>query len=310
MDFTRLRLAARSACGPRARYRAARALLLRLRFEHGHARLRERAPAARALGAARLPDYAWRCNKRSADGTGRANLVPEPGAETWGVLYEVNDRDWEALDPRRARLRAHLRRSGARRCTRRRADLRLGSHCGRLVARTWYLGLLVAGAREHALPPAWIAAIEALAPKQEAVAGEQMVFEDPANLCFGCSPHNPRGLQLAFLKIDSRRSRSALRRGARSVRNDRRDPRRRPGCDPRRGDGLRRACHVDDAKETDVAPVELSLKYRRPAPTGNRCWSRALRARREHDIWLTGEIRDAEELSVPRRSRVGEDWRE
>jgi len=295
MNFARLRLATRSACGPRARYRAGVALYFAYGSNMASARLRERAPAAHALGAALLPDYAWRCNKRSADGTARANLVPAKGAETWGVLYEVQARDWEALDraePGSERISVEVVRDGVRGA----AQTYVSDHVAAdWSPATWYLGLLVAGAREHALPPAWIAAIEALAPTEEAVAGEQMVFEDPANYCFGCSPHNPRGLQLSFLKVD---------RGVVEVRYV-----AAPDLCGMTGvvhggvqaaildEAMGFAVHAvfDDREETNVATVELSLKYRRPTPTGQPLVVRARFVRAEaRDIWVTGEIRDAE----------------
>ena len=31
--------------------------------------------------------------------------------------------------------------------------------------------------------------------------GQKMVFDDPDNVCFGCSPHNERGLQLGFTHV-------------------------------------------------------------------------------------------------------------
>lgn len=31
--------------------------------------------------------------------------------------------------------------------------------------------------------------------------GEVMRFDDPGNVCFGCSPHNERGLQLTFVDL-------------------------------------------------------------------------------------------------------------
>jgi hypothetical protein len=110
---------------------------------------------------------------------------PRAGAETWGVLYEIHDRDGEALDRARRgceRIAVEVVRDGVRW---RRADLRLGSHRGRLVARAVSRP---AGrrARASALPPAWIAD-QALAPQQEAAAGEQMVFEDPSSHCFGAA---------------------------------------------------------------------------------------------------------------------------
>jgi len=51
----------------------------------------------------------------------------------------------------------------------------------------------------------------------------------------------------------------------------------------------------DDPEESDVATIELNLKYRRPAPTGEVLQVRARFVRAEaRDVWVTAEIRDAE----------------
>jgi len=259
------------------------------------ARLRERAPSARALGVALLPGYAWRCNKPSADGTARANLVAASDAETWGVLYEIHPRDWEALDRAGGgyeRIVIDVLRDGVRGV----AETYIAAGVADAGSPApWYLGLVAAGAREHALPAAWIDSIEALAPPPEDVAGERMAFEDPANHCFGCSPHNPRGLQLSFTKID---------RGVVEARYV-----AAPelcGMDGVVHGGVQAAildeamgfavhAAFDDREETNVATIELNLKYRRPTPTGEILQVRARFVRtEERDVWVTGEIRDAE----------------
>jgi gamma-glutamylcyclotransferase len=259
------------------------------------ARLQERAPSARPLGPALLPGYAWRCNKRGADGTAKANLVAMPGAETWGVLYEVHARDWDAIDRAEGgyeRIPVEVLRDGVRGPAQTYISDRIAEDWS--PAR-WYLGLVAAGAREHALPDAWLAAITALMPAESEPAGERIAFEDPSNHCFGCSPHNGRGLQLAFTKVD---------RGVVEARYV-----AAPdlcGMDGVVHGGVQAAildeamgfaAHAafDDPDESDVATIELSLKYRRPTPTGQALLVRARFVRADaRDVWLSGEIRDAE----------------
>jgi uncharacterized protein (TIGR00369 family) len=259
------------------------------------ARLRERAPSARALGAALLPGFAWRCNKPSADGSARANLVAARDAETWGVLYELHASDWDALDRAEGgyeRIVVDVLRDGVRGAAQTFISNRVGDDSS---PAPWYLGLVAAGAREHALPPAWIAAIEALAPEEEAVAGERITFDDPANYCFGCSSHNPRGLQLAFLKID---------RGVVEARYV-----AAPDLCGMTGvvhggvqaaildEAMGFAVHAafDNREEANAATIELNLKYLRPTPTGEELLVRARFVRAEaRDVWVTAEIRDAE----------------
>jgi uncharacterized protein (TIGR00369 family) len=259
------------------------------------ARLQERAPSARSLGAALLRDYAWRCNKRGADGTAKANLVATPGAETWGVLYEIRSGDWDALDRAEGgyeRVAIEVLRGD----NRGNAQTYISDRCADdWKPAPWYLGLVAAGGREHGLPARWLDAIAALVPAELEPAGERIAFEDPSNHCFGCSPHNGRGLQLAFTKVDRGVVEThyvaapdlcgmdgVVHGGVQAAILD---------------EAMGFAVHAafDDRDEANVATVELNLKYRRPAPTGEALLVRARFVRAEaRDVWVTGEIRDAE----------------
>ncbi len=259
------------------------------------ARLQERAPSARARGAALLREHAWRCNVPSADGSARANLVPERDAETWGVLYEINASEWEALDRTQRgyeRIVVDVLQGDVRSAAQTYVSDRVADEES---PAPWYLGLVAAGAREHALPEAWIASIEALAPPREDPVGEPMVLDDPANHCFGCSTTNPRGLHLSFLKVD---------RGVVEARYV-----ALPefcGMDGIVHGGVQAAildeamgfalhAAFDTRDETNAATIELNLKYLRPTPTGEELLVRARFVRAEaRDVWVTGEIRDAE----------------
>lgn len=56
-------------------------------------------PEARFAGVARLPDHRLALNRRSIRwGGGTADIVPTPGEEVWGALYEVPDGTLERLD--------------------------------------------------------------------------------------------------------------------------------------------------------------------------------------------------------------------
>src|SRR5713226_8689269 len=61
-------------------------------------RLQLRAPFIRIHGCAKVPDKRMICNKKSDDGSAKANLVDEPGNEVWGVLYEIDSSDFAKLD--------------------------------------------------------------------------------------------------------------------------------------------------------------------------------------------------------------------
>ncbi len=63
------------------------------------AQMMGRCPSARFIGIAVLPDHRLaftRCSR--IRGCGVADAVPDPGSETWGVIYEIDDRDVRILD--------------------------------------------------------------------------------------------------------------------------------------------------------------------------------------------------------------------
>ncbi len=124
-----------------------------------------------------------------------------------------------------------------------------------------------------------------------------LVNDEPENLCFDCSPHNPVGLQLVF-----------------RVHADRAVECRIPACDHWQGvpgviHGGIQAALLDEAmgmavhaaRDTgmdrpfpNVATADLQLRYRRPAPTTQPLRVRARVERREgRSIFVRGEIVDA-----------------
>jgi gamma-glutamylcyclotransferase (GGCT)/AIG2-like uncharacterized protein YtfP len=122
-------------------------------------RLQERVGSARALGPARLAGMAWRCNKRGADGTAKANLVAEAGAETWGVLFEFEPAAWALLD----RAEGGYRRIPVRVETRAgewiEAETYVSDRLVDVPPAPDYARWILEGAREHGLPAAWIVAL-------------------------------------------------------------------------------------------------------------------------------------------------------
>ncbi|MCZ2076306.1 MAG: gamma-glutamylcyclotransferase [Bryobacteraceae bacterium] len=117
--------------------------------------------------AAVLIDYRLVFNKKSRDGSGKANIEPHRDSEVWGVLYTVPDADLATLDYgeglgyHRKRLEVH---PNDNRClgvwayvASRPSDDPL------LRPYTWYKRFLVEGAKEHALPHEYISALERLA---------------------------------------------------------------------------------------------------------------------------------------------------
>jgi len=125
-------------------------------------RLCERVPSAEFVDVAHVPGYMMVFRKRGRDGSGKCDLEPLENATTWGVVYRLSRDDLSALDEAEG--------EGYRR-----TDLLVTTPEGFLETVTyrakadwivddrpyeWYLALVLAGAREHELPPAYVAGLE------------------------------------------------------------------------------------------------------------------------------------------------------
>jgi gamma-glutamylcyclotransferase len=128
------------------------------------ARLVARVAGARALGRARLVVF----NKPGIDGSGKANVVSDPGSRVWGVLYRIELDDWPTLDRFEP---GYVRERRAVVCERRGC---ISAFLYRWIeedAETapftapfdWYRAHLIEGAREHGLPPSYLRGLEEVA---------------------------------------------------------------------------------------------------------------------------------------------------
>src|SRR3989339_19857 len=114
--------------------------------------------SAKSVGGSYLKDKKVLFNKRSLDGSGKANIVDSPGHVTWGVLYAINASDLEILN--RIEIGYSL------------ILVKAWSLDGNLVEAVsyvstnltdepvpyeWYKNLVIAGAIEHDLPKDYIA---------------------------------------------------------------------------------------------------------------------------------------------------------
>ncbi len=118
-----------------------------------------------------LRGYRLRFNKPSKDGSGKANVEPDPAGEVWGVLYALPDAHLAALDkgegPGYARQREVVQ-------TRAGADVQAWVYVAVSPAADpslrpygWYKRFLVEGAREHGLPNAYVQALEAIGSMED-----------------------------------------------------------------------------------------------------------------------------------------------
>jgi AIG2 family protein len=131
--------------------------------------LRSRCPSARPCGVASAAGYALAFSKKSVDGSGKAMLTAssDPAARVYGVLFEIDAREIEALDCSEGRGKGYDRiddftvrdKPGGEPVpvTSYTAD---GSAVdGSLKPYDWYLDLTMKGAERHGLPDATIKAL-------------------------------------------------------------------------------------------------------------------------------------------------------
>tara|TARA_R110002049_G_C9129764_1_gene558942 strand:+ start:90 stop:1988 length:1899 start_codon:yes stop_codon:yes gene_type:complete len=121
-------------------------------------RLRARCPSAKPVGVAFAANYALEFSKKSKDASGKATLVPQPGVQQFGALFEIDSSERTELD------KAEGVGSGYQRI-----DNFLVTHSSngeQVPASTylatepeanlkpfdWYLALVVAGAKQQGLP--------------------------------------------------------------------------------------------------------------------------------------------------------------
>lgn len=135
-------------------------------------RLRERTPSARVVGTATLAGHELRWHKVSKDGSAKCDIVrgAAPQACVHGVVFEIAVADKPALDI------AEGIGMGYKGC-----EVEVQTAHGALQAWTykatnidplarpypWYKALVVAGAKEHGLPGAYVAALEAVVTRED-----------------------------------------------------------------------------------------------------------------------------------------------
>ncbi|MEO6029135.1 MAG: gamma-glutamylcyclotransferase family protein [Candidatus Binatia bacterium] len=113
-----------------------------------------------------------------------ANLLAEPGAETWGVAYEITADDLAHIDLTEGVLIGNYGRievaveSAASDGPTRAFTLTSDKRSPELIPSEYYMALLIEGAETHGLPPDWIAMLRAVrtcVSKPEVMAGRKVV---------------------------------------------------------------------------------------------------------------------------------------
>jgi gamma-glutamylcyclotransferase len=129
--------------------------------------IRDHCPSCRYLGTACLEEHRLAFTRRSIrSGTGVADVLPAPGHEVWGALYELDDKDLDALDSKEGRGWAYAREQKRVRLS---TD---GSEHDAIIYTVvlkepaevppsrHYLIRLIAAAEHRALPEAYVATLE------------------------------------------------------------------------------------------------------------------------------------------------------
>ena len=132
-------------------------------------RLQARVPSARPVATAQLEAYELRFHKWSRDGSGKCNIVSVPDEEgtVHGVVFDVDSGELDALDEAEQRGRGYERREvvldGPDAPRTAFAYVAQPAYVDdALLPYDWYHALVLAGARQHDLPGAYIAQLEAV----------------------------------------------------------------------------------------------------------------------------------------------------
>jgi gamma-glutamylcyclotransferase len=137
------------------------------------ARLRERTPSATVLGAAELPGHALRWHKAGADGSGKCDVVEvdAPDARVYGVLYRIALSEQARLDAAESLGVGYADKHAAVLAGGQTLQARLYVALvtdPALRPFDWYRALVLSGAREHALPDAYVAQLAAVPTRADA----------------------------------------------------------------------------------------------------------------------------------------------
>ena len=134
-------------------------------------RLRARCPSARRLAVARLHGHRLAFDKRSwRDNTGKCRIeeTGDAGDLVWGVLYDLDASDLTQLDRAEGAGNGHeivtvdAQVDGTQVVPAFTYQAEPGFIDASLVPYDWYVELVVAGAKENGLPPAYVRGILSL----------------------------------------------------------------------------------------------------------------------------------------------------
>ena len=128
--------------------------------------MEEACPGHRVIGVALLDDHALMFNRRSVrTHTGVADVVPRPGSQVWGVLFEIDDDCLTAIDRKEGEGWAYVREPVTVRVPETGSEHRAITYVVRekepaeVTPSPEYLERLLDAARERGLPPDYVEAL-------------------------------------------------------------------------------------------------------------------------------------------------------
>lgn len=137
------------------------------------ARLRARVPSARVVGRGVLRGHQLLWHKVSIDGSGKCDAAAStaPDAAVHGVVYAIDQSEKAALDRAEGLGKGYGQQQVIVEVDG--APFNATMYCATnkdpaLKPYSWYKSHVLAGAREHALPPEYIAALESVDAQQDA----------------------------------------------------------------------------------------------------------------------------------------------
>lgn len=133
-------------------------------------RLRQRAPSATPVAIGHLPGHVLRWHKLGRDGSGKCDACAagvSPEDAVWGVLFDIDRAEKRQLDAAEGlgigydERVVHVQTDAGKRCavTYQAKPERIDPT---LRPREWYKAYVLAGAREHGLPAAYVAQLAAM----------------------------------------------------------------------------------------------------------------------------------------------------
>ena len=130
-------------------------------------RLLSRISSAKPIGRGRLLNKRLVCNKKSKDGSGKANLEDSPGNVVWGLLYEIDSSDLNKLDKAEEeyqRVTMYVRTNEGKLVQ---AQVYISKRLTKAIPFDWYKEMLISGAVEHQLPEEYIDFLRHLTSKRD-----------------------------------------------------------------------------------------------------------------------------------------------